>query len=443
MRGARRVTAHLTTAVALVVAAFGLAAGSAADPSASAAQGHLQPTAWVAGWAAAPSGVAPVGLVGATLRMAVTVDAPGTAVRVHLSNALVPGATTFGHVTVGMAGTGPAVRPGTSRTLRFAGSRTVTVPAGAGAWSDPVAMAVRAGARLAVSVFAADAPDVTSVDDSTDVAAWSSTSGDRALSTTGARFTVPPGGVPRWRVVDGIALAAPRGWSTLVAFGDSITAGYQYHQVPGDPTWPVLLAQQLAVGGSRSCTVSVVNEGISANFLTRKSVPGFSGGPSGLSRFERDVLSQPGVHEVIVLLGTNDIAWDTTHGVPDVVGRLERSYRALVAEAHARGVRVVAATLTPAGDPAHPTLFLGGYSTAAAGARRVQVNRWIRTSHAFDGVVDFDRAVRSRTDPDVLASWADSGDHLHPSTWGYAAMVDAVGRPMVTGCPAGGAGPDH
>ncbi|MGP8060618.1 MAG: GDSL-type esterase/lipase family protein [Acidimicrobiales bacterium] len=390
---------------------------------------------WVAGWAAAPTGATALGLVDATSRMAVTVDAPGSAVRVHLSNASVPGATTIGPVSIGAAGRGAAVI-GPSRAVRFGGSPTVTLPAGAGRWSDPVPMAVRAGERLTVSVYAPDAPEVTELDDSTEATAWTSR-GDLVSDTTGRQFVAAVPGVAPWRVVDGIAVAAPRRWSTLVAFGDSITAGYQYHQTPGHPTWPMLLARRLTGGGARSCPVSVVNEAISANLFTRGSVPGFSGGPSGLSRFEGDALAQPGVREVIILLGTNDIAWDTTHGVTDPVGRLERAYRAVVAEAHARRVRVVAATLTPAGDPSHPTLFLGGYSTAAAVADRAEFNRWLSRWRAVDGVVDFDRAVRSESDPHLLAAWADSGDHLHPSTRGYAAMVGAIGRPQITGCPTG------
>ena len=110
----------------------------------------------------------------------------------------------------------------------------------------------------------------------------------------------------------------------------------------------------------------------------------------------------------------------------------------MVAEAHARRVRVVAATLTPAGDPSHPTLFLGGYSTAAAVADRARAQPVaLEVAHAVDGVADFDRAVRSESDPHLLAAWADSGDHLHPSTRGYAAMVGAIGRPQITGCPTG------
>jgi lysophospholipase L1-like esterase len=333
---------------------------------------------------------------------------------------------------------GPSLRVGVAATVRFGGARAVTVSAGAQRWSDPVALAVRAGERLSVSVFIAGAPVVTRVDDSTDEPAWSAPGADRSAQGSGAGFAPDP--AAPWRVVDGIAVAAPPGWSTLVAFGDSITAGYQDHQVAGHPTWPELLARRLDAGGPDSCRVSVVNEGISGNRLTAGGGGALSGGPSGRSRFARDALSQPGVREIVVELGTNDIAWDATHGEGGALGPIQRAERAMVAEAHARGVRVLAATVTPAGDPAHPTTFVGGYSTPAGVAGRAALNRWIKVGHAFDGVADFAAALSSAADPERLARWADSGDHLHPSTRGDQALADAVERSTISGCPDGDRG---
>jgi len=370
--------------------------------------------------------------------MALPLDVSGGAVRVRLANTLVPTPTTFGQVTIAAAGVGPSVRAGTTTAVRFDGARAVTVPAGAQRWSDPVAMTVRAGERLTVSVFVAGAPVVTRVDDSTDEPAWSALGPDRSAEGSGAGFA--PDLAAPWRVVDGIAVAAPPGWSTLVAFGDSITAGYQDHQVAGHPTWPELLARRLDAGGRASCRVSVVNEGVSGNRLTADGAGVLSGGPSGRGRFGRDALDLPGVREVVVELGTNDIAWGATHGVGGVLGRLERADRALVAEAHARGVRVLAATVTPAGNPAHPTTFVGGYSTPAGVAGRAALNRWLRGAHAFDGVADFAAALTSAGDHDRLARWADSGDHLHPGTRGDQAMADAVDRSTISGCPSDAGG---
>jgi len=370
--------------------------------------------------------------------MVVPLDVPGDAVRVRLANTLVPVPTTFGDVTVAPAGVGASVGAGAAMTVRFGGARAVTVPAGAQRWSDPVAMTVRAGELLTVSVFVAGAPVVTRVDDSTGEPGWSAVGADRSAQGSGAGFA-PDRGAP-WRVVDAIAVSAPPGWSTLVAVGDSITAGYQDHQVAGHTTWPELLARRLDAGGRASCRVSVVNEGISGNRLTASGAGALSGGPSGRSRFARDALSLPGVREVVVELGTNDIAWGATHGVGGVPDRVERAERAMVAEAHARGVRVLAATVTPAGDPAHPTTFVGGYSTPAGVAGRAALNRWIRGADAFDGVADFAAALASAGDHDRLARWADSGDHLHPGTRGDQAMADAVNRSTISGCPAVGGG---
>ena len=291
------------------------------------------------------------------------------------------------------------------------------------------AQAMAAGAPVTVSVFAPDAPGVTTVDDSTRGPAWVSVPGDHSAEADGAAYQA--GGVVPWQVLAGVAVAAPAGWSTVVAFGDSITAGYQDAGVAGHPTWPELLAARAAGAG---CSVSVVNEGISANQLTADASSHFGGGPAGLRRFAGDVLAQPGLREVIVDLGINDLAAAPRLGVPDPVTHLEQGYRALVAAAHDRGVRVLGATLSPAGDPAHPTTFLGTYSTAAGDAERARLNRWIRTSHTFDGVIDFARALRSGTDPNTLATGDDSGDHLHPSDTGYGAMVAVIPPALLPGC---------
>jgi len=210
--------------------------------------------------------------------------------------------------------------------VRFGGAGEVTVAGGAGRWSDPVAMVVRSGERLTVSVFGADAPWVTRVDDSTEVAAWSSGGGDRSAD---ASVRVHDRGVAPWRVVDGIAVAAPRGWSTLVAFGDSITAGYQDHQAAGHPTWPQLLARRLDAGRA-SCRVSVVNEGISGNQLLPNGVAHFSGGRRASAASPATPSRSPGAAR-----SSSSSAPTTSRGTPPTVspgvGQLERAYRALVA----------------------------------------------------------------------------------------------------------------
>jgi lysophospholipase L1-like esterase len=166
----------------------------------------------------------------------------------------------------------------------------------------------------------------------------------------------------------------------------------------------------------------VPDEGISGNRILHDS-PCF--GVNALSRFGRDALSQSGVRDVILLEGINDIGFSQTPDsgctAPNTAvsaGQIIAGYQRLIAAAHARGVRIFGGTLTP---------FKGaGYWSAAAEAKREAVNNWVRTSHAFDGVIDFASAVASPSDPQVMNPAYDSGDHLHPNDAGYRAMAGAV-----------------
>ena len=212
------------------------------------------------------------------------------------------------------------------------------------------------------------------------------------------------------------AAAAPMG--TIVAFGDSITKG----MVP--TPWPDVLRERLharfPMGG-----VSVVNAGIGGNQLLG-SMPDISGKPAGVARFARDALGPKDVRIVILLQGINDIGGldlARAKGAPDAAQRdlaaeIVAGYRSLIAQAHARGIKLYGGTLTP---------FKGaGYYSADGEAVRQKVNHWIRTAGAFDAVIDFDAALRDPKNPARLRHDYDLGDHLHPSLAGEAAMADAI-----------------
>jgi len=214
----------------------------------------------------------------------------------------------------------------------------------------------------------------------------------------------------------------------VVAIGDSITDGVN-SSVGANARWPNDLARRLdAVSGP---TLAVADEGIGGNRVLTDS-PFY--GVSAEARFERDVLDQPGVRDVIVLEGINDIGFSAGPPLP-VTGGLPRQgtgvsadqiiagYRQLIAAAHARGLRIFGATLLP---------FQGaGYYSAAGEATREAVNTWIRTSRAFDGVIDFDKVMRDPADPLRLNPSYDSGDHLHPNDAGYQAMANAINLAML------------
>lgn len=208
-----------------------------------------------------------------------------------------------------------------------------------------------------------------------------------------------------WFWVDGVTVqAAPRA-GTVVALGDSITDGYQ-STPDANHRWPDYLAQRLM---AKKVPLGVANEGISGNEVTADGA-----GVSAQARFDRDVLSQPGASTVIFLEGINDIG----NGVVTSADQLIAADEQIIARAHANGLRILGGTLTP---------FQGaGYYSDQKETIREAVNSWIRTSGAFDGVVDFDRAVRDPADAQAFLPAYDSGDHLHPDDAGYAAMADAV-----------------
>ena len=215
---------------------------------------------------------------------------------------------------------------------------------------------------------------------------------------------------------------------TVVALGDSITDGNG--STPGaDHRWPDFLARRLAPQG-----VAVLNAGISGNRLLR---PGM--GESALARLDRDVLQHPGERAVIVMLGTNDIGWPggafAPHEALPQASEITDGFRQLVEQAHLRGVRVIAATITPFEHALQGTPLQGHYSPAKESLRQA-VNAWIRHPGAFDGVVDFDRLLRDASRPSRLRAEFDSGDHLHPGDAGYRAMADAIDLDELLG-PAG------
>jgi lysophospholipase L1-like esterase len=233
--------------------------------------------------------------------------------------------------------------------------------------------------------------------------------GDFAPAVTAAPFRRATG---NWYYLDGVEVTVPAGTGLVVAFGDSITDGHD-STVNANGRWPDDLARRL-LALPYADQLGVANEGLSSNELTVNG-PGADGGPwgqSGQARFDRDVLSQPGVTTVILLEGINDVG----NGVP--ASQIIAADEQIIGQAHAAGLRILGGTLTP---------FQGAFYYSPAKERvREQVNAWIRTSGAFDGVIDFAKAVQDPADPLRLAPADDSGDHLHPSTVGYQAMADAI-----------------
>jgi lysophospholipase L1-like esterase len=408
-------------AVALTLAAGGTATSAAAQAAPQAAR-H-----WVGTWATSPQAPAdtwdqPATFGDQTLRQIVHISMGGDTLRVRFSNEFGKQPLVIGAASIALSAGGAAVVPGTSRPLTFGGEASITVPAGAPALSDPVALHVPPLADLAISLYLPDSTRATTYHAKALQTAYISPPGDHADAVT-----MPIAGTANhWFFLTGVSVRAPRDAGAIVAFGNSITDG-NASTVDANARWPDDLARRLEHAHDIG-RLAVLNEGISGNRLLHDSA-----GTGALARFDRDVLRQPGVRYVIVLLGINDIGFSAMQGFHNEDVSAEQiivAHRQLIARAHQLGLTIYGSTLTP---------FEGaGYFTAAGEAKRQAVNRWIRNSGEYDGVIDFDRALREPDHPTRFAPAYDSGDHLHPGGAGYEAMARAVDLRLFAGTSAAG-----
>jgi lysophospholipase L1-like esterase len=406
---------------------------SAFAAPAAASLGHPGPAVgpgWVTTWAGSPQAPTPLfpnpgnaGFSNQTVRNIVFTSVAGNQIRVRLSNAFGKHAVTVGRASVGIPLTGAQLVPGTTHPVTFGGQASVTIPVGAEVVSDPVPLKVAPLEQLAVSLYLPVATGRATYHFTAQQTNYIA-SGDQASATAGTAYTTT---ATSWYFVDGVLAHNTAASGTVVAFGDSITDGFQ-SQTGANARWPNYLAKRLdaAMGASAP---AVADEGISGNRVLHNSA---CFGVNALARYQRDVLSQPGVKDVIVLEGINDIGFSATPNtgcsVPNTnvtAAQIEAGYRQMITMAHAAGLKIFGATLTP---------FKGaGYWTPAGEAKREAVNNWIRTSHAFDGVIDFAKAVQDRFNPLYINPAYNSGDNLHPNDAGYEAMANAINLARLSG----------
>ena len=356
---------------------------------------------------------AALGLDNKTVRNVIFLSAGGDQVRVRLSNAFGTRAIEISHATVSRAKSRSSAGAvaGSLRDLTFGGRGQVTLPAGHDVLSDPVPIRVAPLSDLLVSVYVAGKSGPVTGHEFASQESFVA-SGDHAAAPSGAGYT----GIQCWMWVSGVEVpAASRYAGTVVTLGDSITDGFN-STASANLRWPDDLARRLNARPGR--TLAVVNAGLVGNLL-RKPVPADPQyGIPALDRLDRDVFSQPGVRDIILLEGVNDLAYGAT------ASEIIAADKQIIAKAHARGLRIFGATLTP---------FKGSIFDSAPvyEATRDAVNKWIMTSRAFDGVIDFASAVASPASPQALKPAFDSGDHSHPSDAGYQAMANAINLSML------------
>jgi lysophospholipase L1-like esterase len=377
--------------------------------SASAAEDH-----WVGTWAASPVAVPDAaekyGVSETTYREIVHTSLGGDSSRIILTNEFGLTPLTINAAYLAPRTKGSEIDVVNARQVTFSGRTSVTIPAGALAVSDPVALKLPALSDVAVSFVL----PAQTIQQATHHGFADQTSYTAPGSVSGAKSFDTPTEITDWPFLKGIDVRADDKSAAIVAFGDSITDG-AHSTRDTNQRWPDILAQRLQ-GDKKTKNLGVLNEGIGGNRILHDNT-----GPSALARFDRDVVAQAGVKYLIILEAINDIGHAQDPVKPydvvsaeDLIGGLSQ----LAARAHTHGIKVYGATLTP---------YVGAKYSSPAGEAMVQaVNQWIRTTNQLDGFIDFEKATQDPANPTAFSSGADSGDHLHPGDAGYKSMGNAI-----------------
>lgn len=401
-----------------LLAGIGLAAVLACQPPPSYAQAW-NAERWVGTWGAGPGGPPLAAntqvFTDQTVRLIVHSSIGGTRVRIRLSNEMGSTPLRIGGAHVALRAAGADIQPGTDRPLTFGGYPGITIPPGAPVLSDPVELNVLALSDLAVSLWLPGSVSATTIHGTASQTNYVSLPG---ADFTGAATFPTQRTILSWPFLTEVDVTGSG--AAIVTLGDSITDGTRSTPDTNN-RWPDWLARRLQTvrdpGAGLNATLGVVNRGISGNRLLSNPPEGSLAGRSIQERFDRDVLATAGVRYMTLMIGINDIG-NSSAASPVTSDDLIAGYRQVLARAHAKGIAVFGATLTP---------FEGaGYASAEKEVVRQAVNNWIRSSDEFDGVIDFDRVTRDPSHPTRFLPAYDSGDHLHPNDLGYQAMGTAV-----------------
>ncbi len=429
--------AFAAAAVILLWCAAAFAADSVETEGGQAMAQKAAPVShWMSAWTTAlyapnpmPGIAAEPAIKDKTIRMIVRPSIGGQRLRVRFSNEFGSAPMTIASARIALTAEGSRIQTATDCALTFGGSSKITIPAGAPAFSDPVDIAVKPFAEISISIYLPGPAPASSIHEQALHDSYISGPGDLTSRTE------LPGAVTKqtWYFLSGIDIWAPAGNTTIVAFGDSITQGYGAKSATYID-YPTQLAQRLAAQGVT--TLAVVNQGISGNRILHDVA-----GANALARFDRDVLSLPGVTHMIVLEGINDITFPhirlsgANSGATSNDGPFKSQLvsadelivglQQIIARARAHGTKVYGATIMPCEG-------VNTYTEEGEAVRQA-VNRWIRTSRAFDAVIDFDQLMRDPNHPAKMRAEYDSGDHVHPGAAGYKAMADYIPLELLSG----------
>jgi lysophospholipase L1-like esterase len=427
-----RLVAACALAAGLVATSFAMGANGAEGAPAAAPGGQIKPKThghWVNTWTAMPQLTEPGNLppapftqdnlnfADATLRQTVRVTVGGQQLRLRFSNGFGGAALPITKVSVALPAGGQAgvsaIQPGTSQPVTFSGRTSIVVPVGAQVVSDPLNLDLASRSNLTVTMYLAQGQASNNI---------TSHPGSRTNSYMLAGNHVDDADLPgsatvaHWYFISGVEMWSRPTTEAAAMVGDSITDG-RGSTTNGNDRWPDQLLDRLQSRPS-TANIAILNQAAGGNRVLNDGL-----GPNALGRIDRDVLAQSGVKWMLVFEGVNDIgtAEASEAAQKQTVDDLITAFDQMIVRAHAAGIRVYGATITP----------FGGFTSYddPAGLReasRQAVNQWIRTSNRFDAVVDFDQAARDPANPRQLAPALDVGDHLHMNPAGYKVLGDTV-----------------
>ena len=359
---------------------------------------------WVTTWATAqqiaePHNNPPIPLAGETLRQIVQVSIGGSEVRLRFSNRFSQEDLEMLHVEIAQAlteGASPDILAGSEKVLTFGGKEAVTIKAGEEVYSDPIRFKLKERMNVAITIKYGKAP--------------ANTITSHPGSRTTSYFLDKDAKTDHWYTIESIDVKASNKACSIAVLGDSITDG-RGTTTNGQNRWTDNLSRRL-LAGRRTRRIAVLNFGLGGNCVLRGG-----NGPTVVNRYEHDLLGFPSVKYIIIFEGVNDLG--TTRNGPETAANVIEVYRNIIAQAHAKGIKVIGATVMP--------FKHNGYYTESREEGRQILNRWIRTGGEFDGLIDFDSAMSGKEEPDALNPvYLFENDWLHPNAQGYKAMGDCL-----------------